>query len=82
VGHGKVARKIQGRDIFGIYENNRWGGKPGTYDSGSGSRADVTASYILALRALIRVRGSHASSTSDVAISKWRGGFSRRSSTM
>jgi SAM-dependent methyltransferase len=45
-------------EIFSnIYQNNRWGGEPGSYDSGSGSRADVTASYISVLRALIRSEG-------------------------
>src|SRR5262245_21829816 len=50
---GKSRKEI----FWDSYENNRWGGGPGTYDSGSGSRADVTASYILALRALIRSEG-------------------------
>ena len=40
-----------------IYENNRWGGEPGSYDSGSGSRPDVAGPYISALRALIRKEG-------------------------
>jgi SAM-dependent methyltransferase len=42
-------------EIFSdIYENNRWGGDPGSYDSGSGSRADINESYISAIRTLIR----------------------------
>jgi SAM-dependent methyltransferase len=45
-------------EIFSdIYKNNRWGGEPGSYDSGSGSRADVTASYISVLRTLIQSEG-------------------------
>jgi SAM-dependent methyltransferase len=36
-----------------IYENNRWGGEPGTYVSGTGSLPDVIGSYISVLRALI-----------------------------
>ena len=45
-------------EIFSdIYENNRWGGEPGSYDLGSGSRPDVTGPYISALRALIRKEG-------------------------
>src|SRR5689334_19614068 len=35
------------KEIFvDIYKNNQWGGVPGTFSSGSGSRADVNASYI------------------------------------
>jgi len=52
------SREKSRTEIFSdIYENNRWGGEPGSYDSGSGSRADVTASYVSALRALIRSEG-------------------------
>jgi SAM-dependent methyltransferase len=36
-----------------IYENNRWGGEPGSYDSGSGSRPDITGPYISIIRKLI-----------------------------
>jgi SAM-dependent methyltransferase len=50
---GKTREKI----FSDIYENNRWGGDPGTYDSGSGSRPDITGSYISAIRALIRREG-------------------------
>jgi len=43
------------KEIFSdIYVNNRWGGVLGSYDSGSGSRPDITGSYISVLRALIR----------------------------
>src|SRR5262249_16490382 len=46
------------REIFlDIYENNRWGGEPGGYASGSGSRPDVAGSYVSAVRALIRKEG-------------------------
>jgi SAM-dependent methyltransferase len=46
------------KEIFSeIYENNRWGGERGSYDSGSGSRPDVIGPYISALRALIRSEG-------------------------
>ena len=46
------------KEIFSdIYKNNRWGGEPGSYDSGSGSRPDVAGPYISALRALIRNEG-------------------------
>jgi SAM-dependent methyltransferase len=42
-------------EIFSdIYENNRWGGKPGNYFSGIGSLPDASNSYISVLRALIR----------------------------
>jgi SAM-dependent methyltransferase len=42
-------------EIFSdIYENNRWGGEPGSYVSGTGSRPDIIGSYIAALQALIR----------------------------
>jgi SAM-dependent methyltransferase len=45
-------------EIFSdIYKNNRWGGEPEGYDSGSGSRPDITGPYISALRALIRNEG-------------------------
>jgi SAM-dependent methyltransferase len=50
ISHGKTRQEI----FSDIYENNRWGGEPGRYDSGSGSRSNVTASYIAVLRALIR----------------------------
>jgi SAM-dependent methyltransferase len=47
------------KEIFSdIYENNRWGGEPGSYDSGSGSRSDITGPYISALRALIHSEGA------------------------
>jgi SAM-dependent methyltransferase len=43
------------KEIFSdIYENNRWGGEPGSYTSGGGSRPDIAEPYISALRALIR----------------------------
>jgi SAM-dependent methyltransferase len=46
------------KEIFSdIYENNRWGGEPGSYDSGSGSRPDTAEPYISVLRALIRKEG-------------------------
>ena len=45
-------------EIFSdIYENNRWGGVPGGYNSGSGSQPDINGSYIAAIRALIRREG-------------------------
>jgi SAM-dependent methyltransferase len=37
-----------------IYENNRWGGEPGSYVSGTGSQPDIAESYISVLRTLIR----------------------------
>jgi SAM-dependent methyltransferase len=40
-----------------IYENNRWGGRPGSYISGTGSRPDTIGSYVSAVRALIRNEG-------------------------
>jgi SAM-dependent methyltransferase len=41
-------------EIFSdIYANNRWGGQPGSYVSGTGSLPDVIGSYISVLRALI-----------------------------
>jgi SAM-dependent methyltransferase len=51
---GKPRKKI----FSDIYENNRWGGEPGSYDSGSGSRSDINEPYISALRALIRSEGA------------------------
>jgi SAM-dependent methyltransferase len=54
-----TARAKPRREIFSdIYENNRWGGEAGSYDSGSGSRHDINAPYISALRALIRSEGA------------------------
>jgi SAM-dependent methyltransferase len=42
------------KEIFSdIYENNRWGGEPGSYVSGIGSRPDVAESYVSVVRALI-----------------------------
>jgi SAM-dependent methyltransferase len=53
-----MSRGKSRKEIFSdIYENNRWGGKPGTYTSGSGSRPDVIGAYISVLRALIRNEG-------------------------
>src|SRR5262249_12704211 len=49
--------KSRGEIFSDIYENNRWGGEPGGYTSGSGSRPDVAASYVSAVRALIRKEG-------------------------
>jgi SAM-dependent methyltransferase len=47
------------KEIFSdIYENNRWGGEPGSYESGSGSRPDIAGPYISALRALICNEGA------------------------
>jgi SAM-dependent methyltransferase len=37
-----------------IYATNQWGGKPGSYESGSGSRPDVTAPYVSAVQDLIQ----------------------------
>jgi SAM-dependent methyltransferase len=49
------SREKSREEIFcDIYESNRWGGKRGSYNSGNGSRPDVTAPYISALRAVIR----------------------------
>jgi SAM-dependent methyltransferase len=50
-------RKSRTEIFSDIYENNRWGGEPGSYDSGSGSRPDIAGPYISALRALIRHEG-------------------------
>src|SRR5947209_5260254 len=48
------------KDVFAdIYKNNRWGGTPGTYNSGSGSRAGVTAPYVSTVRSLIHREGVH-----------------------
>src|SRR5262249_41013920 len=49
--------KSRGEIFSDVHENNRWGGDPGSYDSGSGSRPDVAGAYIAALRALIRNEG-------------------------
>src|SRR4051794_20640449 len=48
--HGKSREQI----FSDIYKNNRWGGEPGTYSSGDGSRPDVIGPYISAVRELIR----------------------------
>jgi SAM-dependent methyltransferase len=49
------SREKSREEIFcDIYESNRWGGKRGSYNSGNGSRPDVTAPYVSALRAVIR----------------------------
>jgi SAM-dependent methyltransferase len=49
-----MSRGRSRKEIFSdIYENNRWGGEPGSYVSGTGSRPDVIGSYISLLQALI-----------------------------
>src|SRR5262249_17855305 len=54
-----TARGKPRKEIFSdIYENNRSGGEPGSYDSGSGSRPEINEPYISALRALIRSEGA------------------------
>ena len=78
MGYGKVAGKSREEIFSDIYENNRWGGDLGSYDSGSGSRPDITGSYISVLRALIRKeRVKHIV---DLGISRWRGVSCRRNS--
>jgi SAM-dependent methyltransferase len=50
-----MSRGKSREEIFSdIYEKNRWGGEPGSYVSGSGSRPDIIGPYISVLRALIR----------------------------
>jgi SAM-dependent methyltransferase len=50
-----MSRGKSRREIFSdIYENNRWGGEPESYVSGSGSRPDTIGLYTSVLRALIR----------------------------
>ena len=50
-----MSRGKSREEIFSdIYENNRWGGEPGSYVSGTGSRPDIAGSYIAVVRTLIR----------------------------
>ena len=50
-----ISRGKSREEIFSdIYGNNRWGGEPGSYVSGTGSRPDIIDSYVSVLRTLIR----------------------------
>jgi hypothetical protein len=68
MGHGNFASEVQRKIFSDIYGNNRWGGKPGSYVSGTGSRPDLIGSYVSVLRTLIRRERVTRIAISDAAI--------------
>jgi Methyltransferase domain len=61
-------RRMTTEDVFtGIYANNRWGGQPGTFNSGSGSHsASIVVPYIAAVTGELDRMGGAALTVVDL----------------
>jgi hypothetical protein len=62
------SQKMTPREVFtDIYNNNRWGGTPGTFCSGSGSTtAGIVAPYVACIRRQLSALGAHSLSVVDL----------------
>ncbi len=62
------SQKMTAREVFtDIYNNNHWGGTPGTFCSGSGSTTvAIVAPYVACIRRQLSALGAHSLSVVDL----------------